>query len=508
MILLLLLALAARLALAAQDFVVAPDGATYLDLARRFAAGDWRNGFHPQWSPFYPFVAGLVARFTGDVELAGKLVSVFAGVGLVALLYRFYRQCYDAETAFVGAVGAAFFVHLLNYSAQAMTESLYLLLLVASLHAGWRALRENSLKYCCLTGILLGLSYLTRPEAFGYFWLFAVLALTGKFSAQPAAHKRNAQCAIALLVGALLCAGPYIWFIHHAAGVWTISLKLQANLLGGHIGTGQATRETAVQGWAAWLALSCRTALYNLKLQHVSLAYIFPPLLWPWLGLGLFGRSWTRERTQREIYLTLFLLATVAGYSITVVEARYLLPLAPVLLGWLAHGLVNFRDWLAAQLPFNGRLRGLLTARPLLLPVLCALALSFYLAPALALFTDAQAGNDAWLPRGAEFQQAGRWIKQQQGAGRRIISTDLRVPFYAEGERIQLPPKTTPEGLTALIAQERADFVVLTGRDIKETPELAQFLNEGMNPSGCAQVWQFAPPGGYKAIVWRVLRDY
>ena len=194
----LLLAAALRLALAAQDLVVYPDGATYLMLARKFAMGDWRGGFSPLWPPLYPLATSLLTRVISDVDVAGRLVSAVSGVACVALLYRFYRQCYDETTAFTGALLAALFVHFINFSALAMTESLYLALLVAALATGWTGLRDNSPKLLFLTGLLFGLCYLTRPEAFCYILLWAVFALSGWFASARLAW-RDAGWGVPLL---------------------------------------------------------------------------------------------------------------------------------------------------------------------------------------------------------------------------------------------------------------------------------------------------------------------
>src|ERR1041384_400480 len=72
---------------------------------------------------------------------------------------------------------------------------------------------------------------------------------------------------------------------------------------------------------------------------------IFP---YPFIALSilaLFRQPWTKRRTILESYLLSFVVATFVGYSVSVIEGRYLVAILPILIGWASRGVIELHDW-------------------------------------------------------------------------------------------------------------------------------------------------------------------
>ena len=88
-----------RLALTGTQAVINSDGIYYALLGKKLISGDITAGISAYWSPLYPFLLGVVSLFTGDLEFAGRLVSVLAGASLVIPGYALIRGFYGSRAA-------------------------------------------------------------------------------------------------------------------------------------------------------------------------------------------------------------------------------------------------------------------------------------------------------------------------------------------------------------------------------------------------------------------------
>ena len=140
------------------------------------------NGFRSVRAPLFPFfLAGIFGVSGGSVALAhvaGCLLGV-AGVLLVhALALRLWN---DRRSALVAAALAGFHPSLVIYSTLLLTESLYIVLLLAALVMAHDFEARPSWRRAVGLGVLAGLASLTRPVFLGYFpVLLALIALRGR----------------------------------------------------------------------------------------------------------------------------------------------------------------------------------------------------------------------------------------------------------------------------------------------------------------------------------------
>ncbi|MBU1197127.1 glycosyltransferase family 39 protein [Candidatus Micrarchaeota archaeon] len=154
--------------------VFAMDEYTYMNGADAFASNDLSRTIEIARFPAFPYLLSWFA-FLGDMALAGKLLNLLFGGLAVFLTYRLGRELFNEHVGFWGAVLLAtnpFFAFL---EARVLTETLFVLLFVASLYALHRSLSQP--KYLMGFGALAALLALTRfiglyifLIAFLYYW--------------------------------------------------------------------------------------------------------------------------------------------------------------------------------------------------------------------------------------------------------------------------------------------------------------------------------------------------
>lgn len=177
-----------------------PDGVSYLDMAARFARGDWAAAVQGYWSPLYPLLLAILGTVTGATGMAllaqVHALNVVIALGLIVLLWRIARAHADP------IVGRALFAAFLLASARtprldAVTPDLLLIGAVAGL--GGELLRRDGARWFRV-GAWLGLTFLTKTSSWP--WLVVtllLLALAGGGEARRGAA-RAAAVATALMM--------------------------------------------------------------------------------------------------------------------------------------------------------------------------------------------------------------------------------------------------------------------------------------------------------------------
>lgn len=215
-----------RLYLVLTSAGISPDGTEYLKAAKFFLKGDYYQGFSNVVPPFYPTVISLTSLLVGDLELAGKFVSLFFGTLTVIPIYILGKRLFNEKVGFYSALLLTFHPYLAQFSGSVLTESTFTFLMAWTVLIGWRALQFKSWRAMFSVGLLLGVAYLTRPEGIGFVVLFLlwIFFFDGvKFWNHLV---RKLFMTGSLLIGTLLFALPYILFLHEITGKWIVSRKL------------------------------------------------------------------------------------------------------------------------------------------------------------------------------------------------------------------------------------------------------------------------------------------
>jgi 4-amino-4-deoxy-L-arabinose transferase-like glycosyltransferase len=191
------------------------DGISYAQIADHFSKGAFSEGLRNAFPPFYPAIISLFHLIVSDVELAGRLVSLVCGVLLIYGTYLGLTRFVSREKALWGAFFIAVHPYLTRYSAQVLSESLATFLFGATVFFFYVGCNEKSGWRIALSGFLLTLTYLTRPEYIVYYFPLAAFLL----------HRRRLSHTAALILPFILLGLGYILYMRVSTGFWVVSGK-------------------------------------------------------------------------------------------------------------------------------------------------------------------------------------------------------------------------------------------------------------------------------------------
>ncbi len=227
-LLLLLIALIPRaISLATFDFIDSgggSDSVTYLHLARNLFSGRGFTEFglpHTIHHPFYPVVIGLLNYLTGDLVRAGLLASALSGVLLVIPVYLMAAGMFGRRTGFLAGLATALFPVLVYGSTECFSESLYTLLLISGIAAGWLAFQSGGIYRPVFSGVFLGLGFLTHPVGIAFLPLAAGFNLLA--GRQRHWWKERIRPALLIAAAFSLTCLPFWLYLRSATGNWQIS---------------------------------------------------------------------------------------------------------------------------------------------------------------------------------------------------------------------------------------------------------------------------------------------
>ena len=425
---LLLLALGLRIAAAINTKVINHDGARFTMSARAMVAGDYNHALNvePRMPPLYPLLIAKMSWLTGDLGLAGVVISVLCGTLLVIPIYLLACFMFDGRIGFFAGLIVAILPDLALNAGDVWTEPLFLLCFFSCVAAIWFAGIFPSLKLHAIAGFFGGLAVNTRPEG-----LYTLAAILGWGAIVLWIHRREPERRVLRISGPLLAAAiwialilPYSAWIHSQFGFWSPTANQFAVKMLGKPNVERSYTE-GYRFDESKLTESGRdqSALgrvggqlwYVLKIYLRTSAYVFLPLL-------VVGFFFVRGRGA------LFLILIGVGYAIPTwlglfaglpFDDRFALASFVALAPVIAVGL----DRLLKRMPETWPQARIATAVTVLLVLGCAVR--------------------PCLPRDQRrltLKDAGLWIKQKYGPGKRILTMDRRVEHYADAWSERVPP--------------------------------------------------------------------
>lgn len=484
-----------RLIFLPRDAVVNPDGSYYTLLGERFMSGDFGGGISAYWSPLYSILTGIFITVFDDRELGGRFVSLLAGTLLVIPAYLLIRDLYGNHQAYIGAFLMVLHPLLIKFSGIVMVESLYTFIFLTFVLFGWYALKSGKLATFFITGLILGASYLTKPEAIGFLFLMLLLLIGSVIFGSVLSIRRSIAGYFILLTGFAVLFLPYVLCIHSKTGEWTISKKISVNVPafdfeGGLLQMapdGRSTMKDIIWGddyranyresktevessvettkpyaYSQLVPDAVILGARGLGLIKYQLKHYLPELLpFPLMLLaiiGFFARPWQSERLAIEIYLVSIVACTVIGYALSAIETRYLLPLIPILIAWAANGIVEFSNWAIESA--KPHFQTITKLKPQHLQAVTLMILVAVLSPRFVATVKANGIEDVPF----EEKEAGVWIKNRSNGSRPLVlSSNITVAFYAEAKHLYIPDAD----ISAIIdyaKMQKADYLVFNRR--------------------------------------------
>lgn len=336
--------------------------------------------------PLYPAFLALIYLLVGSGPhrfLAARIVQALLGAALSPLTARVAQQLGCSKRAALwGALGVALYPLLVIYPLALATENLFVFLLLLSLWALLRAGKRGRAFDYALAGLLLGLAALTRSAVVPFVPLAALWAAWGTRPRRTGL--RNG--ALILLVFALVTfpwslrnsllhgefhfvetdLGYNLYMGYHPQSSGTFSVDFSFDLLP-ILDDGERNRLGMEAFWSFVRAdparvpyLMARKLSYFWGFDRRGFQYFycnnFLGAWQPWqvggaLGLlcaptalviaaGLAGLILARPRRQ-IVLAALLVVSFTAGYVLIMAEARFHLPLIPLLAALAAHTLVD-----------------------------------------------------------------------------------------------------------------------------------------------------------------------
>jgi hypothetical protein len=180
-------------------------------------------------------------------------------------------------------------------------------------------------------------------------------------------------------------------------------------------------------------------------------------------AIGFFYKPWKRLRLAKELYLFFILIAFLIGYAAAVVELRYLIPIIPILIGWVAYGIVRFSDWTtkSALSIFKSERRFIA-----IFVQFCAVSVIavLFLVPTFKSLLSKDSGNQMPVEK-----SAGVWIKSQTQSQPLIMASLPRVAYYAGGKHIYLPDEEFSVVLD-YARRKKVNYIIYDQRLVDRTP--------------------------------------
>ncbi len=468
--------------------------------------------------PLFPFVAGLFYRVTDNLEWASNFAYALFGGLLIVPLFLLARRVYGTTTAWVTAVFVMLFPAL-NISVLywgSMTEPLFLFLLYAAAGVLLAGLEEHRGRWLVVAGGLLGLAYLTRPEALGYFAVGCLLVLFWPSGGWALGLRLRRLVGFAVIF--LLFAAPYLFYLKGQTGQWMFSGKGSLSWeLGGELGqTGKGydwliARLDSSQQEIYWFSperfqypVGMKQALWNDPMQVLKRlmrnASDLPFVLFEWhvfwfgllplVGLGLFGDAWDRARLWRECFLFAWLLP-LAGLLLFRLVLRFYAPVFPLLLLWTAHGAVV----LGTRLQQTAVLCGANAARRawpahLLRSAPAAFVVFYFLIISLSLVANHR--HELFLG----YKKAAAWLEQHSLPTARVMTRETAVGLYAA--RVRVPFPNAPwEQVRDYARRHQADYLIATEFELTQLrPQLQRLVHRETLPPELQLLHQIPEPGG------------
>lgn len=526
---LVVVSLALRTTLVARvDRIVRWDEPDYLILGKHLFTGEGftvsgRPELH--YAPLFPITTGLLYPLTHNMKLNSDIGYVFFGTLLLLPFYWLARRLFGVRIAVLATAFLCLYPPLTAGVLfwGTMLEPLYLFLLFSSLCAVWLAWEKNSVWAFLATGALFGLAYLAKPEAVADFgWMLVLLALANWWRRSL---KRSLPGLLVAVVAFALVISPYLLFLYRYTGRIMISGKLGLTYAAG---LGAVEHDPGIYDRAIskldaageeiiWFSLDrFKVSVWNLIKadprgflrriwQNVNIleSALFVRKVFPfyWLllvGLGWFGSAWDRERLVKELFLVAAALPVFIFLPFHI-EVRYFSPMFPILLLWVAKGIVALGDWLRET---TTKIRAGTAASHKAATVLSVAVVLAFLLYFSVLQPEVVA--DGLADMTPTHREAGLWLKAHANANAMVMSRDTEVPFYAERRWAATPNEEYPVFI-AYLRKRGANYLVVDEREVTVIrPQLAFLADEDAPPPELRHVYTARDPRG-NTIVYEVL---
>jgi len=315
---------------------IAYDSTSYGFMARDFLKGEFLKGLIPAFHPFYPFLISLFSFDPANVEIAGRCLSLFFGTITLIPVFYLAKEISGPKGAIFSGLFYSFHPYLVSYSGMFLSEATYWGLLTFSIYCFWTGLKKRKIFRLTISGFLLALAYLTRPEGIGYFIVFLIWIVLYE-GLKKGWFKKFALIG-ALILPLFILAIPYLIHIHRETGQWFISQKaieIQSQFL-------KWGERGAIENLHSKITQVANNIIHNLPFTtyHYLRAYHFTLWLFLFFGLIRARQKGVREEWYLASFILLHLFSLSTFHRSTI---RFSVPLIPISLFWAGAGVLEIQ---------------------------------------------------------------------------------------------------------------------------------------------------------------------
>jgi len=335
-------------------YQINPDGISYISIAQKYLNGDFSNALNGYWGPLLSWLLVPFLHLTSDSLLAAKLLTLLTGlvtiIALRALSYRFEMTESIRTVILFSAVPVV-----LTFAFSDITPDLLLtciLLFYFTVIFGVNYAESTNKDILC--GVLGGLAYLSKSFAFPFFIVhFSIMnALVYYRSQTKQARKRVVRNFLTGTVAFALISGLWIGLISNKYGRLTFGVSGKttykayagpdAPRSGVRLGFLRPSNETAVSAWEdpsfleyppynpleSWSNFVHQLKVVGGNIHKTAGIFMVFSLLSIVTGIA-YLLFWLRrfniaKMPAEVLYPTVTIILFVGGYSMVLVEARYI----------------------------------------------------------------------------------------------------------------------------------------------------------------------------------------
>ncbi len=232
----------------------------------------------------------------------------------------------------------------------------------------------------------------------------------------------------------------------------------------------------------------CHQLYFTTQMDVLPRVFLLP--LWVGGVLGLFRSPWDAILKKKVIFLLLFILFPLFFYPLFLVHERRFVPIIPLVMIFVAKGIIEFEHWFKET--FGRNKWGLVL-------IFFLIASSF-----MPRLTGAMREKDPFLNEPAEYREAGRWMNEHLPLQAKIMARDPAIAFYADRRWEALPYGTLAE-IVQNAKERQTDYIVFERYFAKLRPNLRYIMESDEELPGLKLVYRWDRRPEYKVLVYEVL---
>ena len=516
LVLIFIIAMGIRLYMASHNRVIGSDGVGYCEQAINFCSGKFVDAITRNQT-LYPIIIAFFHSFFRDIEFCGKMVSVISGALLVIVLYLFAKKLYSKKVALMSVLLIAFYPDYVYCSTEVMTESLYIFLRTAAILIGLSALKTNKKISFVVTGIVIGLCYLTR--AIGLLDFITMLIFIFLFTiVRPGRMlKKTVLPCLMLSIGFLPLFVSYIIYLHEAQGVWKLSglggeqrlvwfdtkeagdEKFEKDLYS-LSPDAREFRESPRKKMGVFILIRNNfkrlPEIYLRALNQMYMVFI-PSILSIFIiilsAIGLIQCGMHKTDSFWDLYVLGWIIIPLLalGFVALPLERRFLIPLFPFVLIWASKGIGELSQWAINALHIEKA-----NIKKLFIGIIsCIVLVSFVPALKYPMTT-----GKFWEPY--ERKLAGLWLKKHTAPDCKIMSRYRIIGFYAERKWVAIP-MSDYDKLLKFAQYNDIKYLVFDEVAVEFRPQLAFLIDETKAPEELKPVYIFDDVPAHRFVIYK-----